>query len=252
MNIKDLFILGAACGLIAILLLFTFIVSTLKSIKALNSKLSIIAEGKLAVTLKEKGSLSEVSSNVNKIVKNMKALVSQVGDIAEKNKLLALTLQDGIGKTESAIRGIDSSISEIASDSEVQSEIAISTKNDTNKMAENAKSITRHAENNKTIAKEMIGTIENNSVVFESLLDKLKNSAELSKKLASNVLVLQMEMDKINSITSAVTEISDRTNLLALNAAIEAARAGEQGKGFAVVAGEVRKLAESPQIQLRK
>lgn len=54
----------------------------------------------------------------------------------------------------------------------------------------------------------------------------------------------QSYAEKIENVASAVSSISEHTNLLALNAAIEAARAGEAGKGFAVVATEVRKLAD--------
>lgn len=49
---------------------------------------------------------------------------------------------------------------------------------------------------------------------------------------------------EIDTLVSAIEDVSFRTNMLALNAAVEAARAGEKGAGFAVVADEVRQLAQ--------
>lgn len=55
------------------------------------------------------------------------------------------------------------------------------------------------------------------------------------------------DVDKINSLATAIQDIAEQTNLLSLNASIEAARAGEAGRGFAVVADEINKLAGQSQ-----
>ncbi|MGE5678366.1 MAG: methyl-accepting chemotaxis protein, partial [Pseudomonadota bacterium] len=125
-----------------------------------------------------------------------------------------------------------------------QSKDAASTREKTQRVADNSRGIETFAKSTEAIAENMISVTESSSIVFENLVSKMRSSAETSSRLAENVQVLKEKADEISSIIAVVNEISDRTNLLALNAAIEAARAGEQGKGFAVVAGEVKKLAE--------
>jgi len=94
----------------------------------------------------------------------------------------------------------------------------------------------------------------NSSMLLEATKkneDELAEIKEFSDEAISHSNSMKADMgnlshviENIQSVISAINNISEQTNLLALNASIEAARAGESGRGFAVVADEIRKLAD--------
>jgi heam-based aerotactic trancducer len=120
-------------------------------------------------------------------------------------------------ETSSAIQEVANKSREIESVTQLGSEIAITTEEQSNE------------------GKNKLKRLE--TVMSEAEANMSKISTDMEQLISSS--------KKIEQIAVMVTAIADQTNLLALNAAIEAARAGENGKGFAVVAGEVRKLAEN-------
>ncbi len=101
--------------------------------------------------------------------------------------------------------------------------------------------------NTDNINEQMSSILEKNSSVGEELssrIEEITDARKDSHKLNSLFQELILKSDEIKSITTAIQDVSDRTNVLSINASIEAARAGESGKGFRIIAGEVKELAE--------
>lgn len=232
------------CAVAAVIIIVLITNKFFNDLNLFREKLTKISEGELAVRVSEQGIFIMLAININKIVKNIKKILSEIAEVSEQNRTLAGTIQINTGHTERAAEEIAVSVMSIAENANNQSQGAMSAGESAKLMAEDTLKIVDYAVKTQNVAEEMMEVIKENGEVFNSLIDKLKKTGEMSEGLAVDVQQLQGEANKINNITAVVTEISERTNLLALNAAIEAARAGEQGRGFSVVADEVRKLAE--------
>ncbi len=101
--------------------------------------------------------------------------------------------------------------------------------------------------NTDNINEQMSSIVEKNNAVGEELdsrIEEISDARKDSHQLDSLFQDLIKKSDEIKQITTAIQDVSDRTNVLSINASIEAARAGESGKGFRIIAGEVKELAE--------
>jgi methyl-accepting chemotaxis protein len=233
----------AALLLVSSITIFLVINRSVRPLLQLTAAARRIADGNLdeTVPVQSKDEIGALAEAFNKmtmvIVKNLKGEIEKsahlIASIKEAiiqlsssaNEMMAISAQQSSGATQQA-----SAVQEVTTTSE---EIAITAK----QITDNAKSVESMAdETNQTCG---AGTREVNDAI--SGMGKLKVQVQ---SIASSMLQLGENSQKIGGIVEIIDEISDQTNLLALNAAIEAAGAGEAGKRFAIVAQEVKRLAE--------
>lgn len=166
--------------------------------------------------------IETASVNINENANNLKELSSLVNDNSTDNSATTEELAAGMQETaattahvEENINNILASIDKISSKTKDGQTLAIEIMDKAAKLKENT-----------------IAASNNGRDMFANVRKETSLAIEKSK-----------DVDKINTLTKTILDISDQTSLLSINASIEAARAGEAGRGFAVVAEQIGHLA---------
>ncbi|OAJ48163.1 HAMP domain-containing methyl-accepting chemotaxis protein [Pseudomonas marginalis] len=194
-----------------------------------------IAEGDLSTTTStsRRDELGQLQQSIGQMVRNLRGLISGIGDSARQIASAATQLSTVSEQTRAGLSNQKDETDQVATAM--------------NEMLATAQEVARHAEQASVAANEADQQASAGDKVVAQAIEEIGHLASEMALSSRAMLALQQESQKIGSVLDVIKSVSQQTNLLALNAAIEAARAGNAGEGFAVVADEVRSLAQRTQ-----
>lgn len=259
-NVKDY---KLTISIFIFLIVISIVISTISNLvlsKNISDPLNILAHSldvistgdfslKISCKLKRrKDELGSISNSMDVMINDLKQMINTV-------KVEAFSIEESIEETNRNIIDLDNNIQKVSETTQKLSSNMEGTAASSEELAATSQEIEKAV---RSIAeKSQEGAIHASEI--EDRAENTKTNVQIAQKNAVEIflstktdlekaLEASKIVNKINTLSDAIMEITAQTSLLSLNASIEASRAGEAGRGFSVVANEIKNLSEESKV----
>ena len=153
-------------------------------------------------------------------------------------------IQESVNSTRSAVGEISISIEQVSNSLKSLNEFMESSIASMTEIQYTVSAVEENSARSHSMSETVKQRAEHGVETVKQVLDGMHGIESAVAQAESVISHLSVKGEEVGTITSVVTQLTQKTSLLALNAAIIAAQAGEHGRSFAVVADEVRSLAQ--------
>jgi methyl-accepting chemotaxis protein len=153
-------------------------------------------------------------------------------------------IQESVNSTRSAVGQISVSIDQVSDNLKSLNEFMESSIASMTEIQYTVSAVEESSVRSHTMSETVKERAEHGVDTVKKVLDGMRGIVNAVEQAEGAINDLSAKGEEVGTITSVVTDLTQKTSLLALNAAIIAAQAGEHGRSFAVVADEVRSLAQ--------
>lgn len=221
-------------------------ISITRNVKSFKNSLSRIAEGKIAVRVKQNGrdEFSQFGESLNSFLDNLQETIQKLQKLSGVLTSSGNALEEKANRTKGAADIISEALGEISRGAGEQANDIEDSSQQFSGMRSNIDEIIVSVDRLSETTDNMSASGAEASSIMLALSKSNDMTTEAFGKIAAQIRKTDESVKKIQEAVDLIASIASQTNLLSLNASIEAARAGEAGRGFAVVASEIQKLAE--------